>query len=374
MALAFGRQNENMFLLEKRNPPPIWHASKFSKVFCFIFSKKESLLPCLVTLITIAMCVPPAHAHESRPGFLDLRETEPGHYAAIWKQPANGEYALRMGPLFPSSCTVSPSHDADLLPGALISRFSVICPGGLAGKSITIAGLEMTLTDVLVRLHKQDGTEETHLARATAPYVTIGGGEGVAARSLIYLRLGVQHILMGIDHLLFVLGLLLIVRNRWTLLKTISAFTLAHSMTLAAATLGVASVPGPPLNAAIALSILFLGKEIIRARDGGTSLTIRKPWIVAFAFGLLHGFGFASGLTAMGLPHAEIPLALLLFNVGVEIGQLGFVLLILALLRAFRLMHMRWPRPVAYVPAYTVGVLGAFWTLQRLAIYFGAST
>jgi len=332
--------------------------------------QKFFALAWVVSILTLGAT---AEAHEARPGFLDLRETRPGHYEAIWKQPANGEYALRMGPLFPAPCTVSPSHDADLLPGALISRFSAICPGGLDGKSITIAGLEMTLTDVLVRLHKQDGTEETHLARATSPSVTIGGGEGIAERSAIYLRLGVQHILMGIDHLLFVLGLLLIVRNRWTLLKTISAFTLAHSITLAAATLGLASVPAAPLNASIALSILFLGKEITRARDGGTSLTIGKPWIVAFAFGLLHGFGFASGLIAMGLPHDEIPLALLLFNVGVEIGQLGFVLLILALLRAFRLMEIRWPRPVAYLPAYTVGVLGAFWTLQRLALYFGAS-
>jgi hypothetical protein len=149
---------------------------------------------------------------------------------------------------------------------------------------------------------------------------------------------------------------------------------MAHSITLAAATFGWATVPMQPLNTSIALSILFLGPEIMRARAGETSLTIRKPWLVAFAFGLLHGFGFATGLASMGLPRGEIPLALLLFNIGVEIGQLAFVLMILALERAFRLMEMRWPKPVAQAPAYIVGVLGAFWTLQRLAIYLGQST
>ena len=169
------------------------------------------------------------------------------------------------------------------------------------------------------------------------------------------------------------LGLLLIVRNRWTLVKTISAFTLAHSITLAVATSGSASLPGPPLNAAIALSILFLGAEIMRARAGGTSLTIRQPWLVAFGFGLLHGFGFATGLIAMGLPHKEIPMALLLFNAGVETGQLAFVLLVFALQRAFRLMQINWPRPLAVLPAYTVGVLGAFWSLQQLSLYLAAA-
>jgi hypothetical protein len=157
------------------------------------------------------------------------------------------------------------------------------------------------------------------------------------------------------------------------LLKTVSAFTVAHSLTLAAATLGYASVPGPPLNAAIALSILFLGIEIVRSWRGQTSLTLRHPWVVAFAFGFLHGFGFASGLTTMGLPAGEIPLALLLFNVGVEAGQLLFVVLALLLERSFRVLEIRWPRPVQALPAYTVGSLGAFWTIQRVAMMFAGA-
>ena len=187
------------------------------------------------------------------------------------------------------------------------------------------------------------------------------------------MRLGVEHILLGVDHLLFVLGLLLIVGDRWMLVKTITSFTVAHSITLAIATLGYASAPLLPLNAAIALSILFLGPEIVRKWRGETSFTIRHPWIVAFAFGLLHGFGFASGLTTMGLPQAEIPLALLLFNVGVEVGQLFFVGLILGLERAFRTLEIRWPRFVEALPGYAVGSLGAYWTIQRTLVLLGGA-
>jgi hypothetical protein len=168
-----------------------------------------------------------------------------------------------------------------------------------------------------------------------------------------------------------VLGLLLIVSDRWTLVKTITSFTVAHSITLAIATLGYASAPLPPLNAAIALSILFLGPEIVRKWRGETSFTIEHPWIVAFAFGLLHGFGFASGLTTMGLPQAEIPLALLLFNIGVEVGQLFFVGLILGLARAFRTLQIQWPRLAEALPAYAVGSLGAYWTIQRTLMLLG---
>ena len=212
------------------------------------------------------------------------------------------------------------------------------------------------------------GGAENYLLRPTSPSVTFGGVTTLTSRALSYVQLGVQHILLGADHLLFVLGLMLIVSDRWMLVKTISSFTLAHSITLAIATLGYASAPLPPLNAAIALSILFLGPEIVKVWRGDTSFTIRHPWVVAFAFGLLHGFGFASGLTAMGLPKAEIPLALLLFNVGVEIGQISFVILVILLERSFRVLQVHWPRIIERLPGYAVGTLGAYWTIQRTMI------
>ena len=239
------------------------------------------------------------------------------------------------------------------------------------GEDPEIDGLASTITDVIVRVHHVDGRLESHLLKPVAPSVTLGASTTGWQRSQAYLRLGVEHILLGVDHLLFVLGLLLIVADRWMLLKTITAFTVAHSITLAIATSGYASAPMPPLNAAIALSILFLGPEIVRRWRGQTSFTLRHPWVVAFAFGLLHGFGFASGLTTMGLPQAEIPWALLLFNVGVEIGQVFFVGLIVALERAFRTLEISWPRVVEALPGYAVGSLGAYWTIQRTLILLG---
>jgi hydrogenase/urease accessory protein HupE len=204
------------------------------------------------------------------------------------------------------------------------------------------------------------------------PAITVSTADSNKSHSFFgFLNLGVEHIWLGVDHLLFVFGLLLLVRSRWMLLKTVTAFTVAHSITLALATLGYAHLPGPPLNAAIALSILILGVEVVRSRGGKTSITILHPWIVAFAFGLLHGFGFASGLSALGLPAVDIPLALVMFNVGVEIGQVSFVLLILLLERSFRQLEIRWPRWVQALPGYTVGSLGAFWTIQRAAMLLG---
>jgi hydrogenase/urease accessory protein HupE len=180
-----------------------------------------------------------------------------------------------------------------------------------------------------------------------------------------YLGLGVEHILLGVDHLLFVVGLLLIVRGPWMLVKTITAFTLAHSLTLALATLGFVAVPSRPVDAAIALSIMFLGAEILRARQDRPGLAARRPWVVAFAFGLLHGLGFAGALTELGLAPAEIPVALLFFNVGVEVGQLMFVGACLALAWALRQLRVSWPRWAAPLPAYAIGTVAAFWFIER---------
>ena len=255
--------------------------------------------------------------------------------------------------------------------GAYVARATLECADGLTGQTIEIAGLRSTLTDVLVRVHYLNGLQETHLVQPTSPTLLVGGASGVFRRIGAYARLGIEHIALGVDHLLFVLGLLLIVSNTMMLLKTITAFTVAHSITLGIATLGFARAPALPVEAVIALSILFLGPEIVRVWRGETSYTIRHPWVVAFAFGLLHGFGFASGLTAMGLPQDEIPLALLFFNVGVELGQLGFVFLVLGLARSFRTLKIKLPRWVELVPGYTVGTLGALWFIERTATLLG---
>jgi len=246
-------------------------------------------------------------------------------------------------------------------------------PNGLAGKRIEFPGLQLTISDVLVRIEMQDGRRWTTIARASQPWVEIGSSQSEPEMAGTYVLEGIRHILLGADHLLFVLGLLLIVKDRWMLLKTVTAFTVAHSITLAIASLGYAELPVLPLNASIALSILFLGPEIVRSWRGETSLAIRHPWAIAFAFGLLHGFGFASALTRAGLPPHELPLALVSFNVGVELGQLGFIGLVLALDRSFRVLEVHWPRWVQVLPGYTVGSLGAYWTVQRLVLLLGGA-
>lgn len=321
-----------------------------------------------LVLLLVALAPRSAVAHEVRPGLLELRETDPGVYSLLWKRPSGGEVELRLAPQFPSDCQFASRDRQQITSGALVVRGTLRCANGIEGKTVVIAGLEATITDVLVRLHHLDRRLESYMLRPVNPSVTFGGTTNALERSLSYLRLGIDHILLGVDHLLFVLGLLLIVRGTRMLVKTITAFTVAHSVTLGIATLGFASAPVLALNAAIALSILFLGPEIVRARGGGSSLTIRNPWVVAFAFGLLHGFGFASGLTTLGLAQAEIPIALLLFNVGVEIGQLAFVALVLLLARSFRVLEIRWPQWAYGLPAYVVGTLGAYWAIQRTAI------
>ena len=324
------------------------------------------------TILLLTASLSTAFAHRLQPAYLEINEQSAGKFSILWKRPFVGSKPMNIYPRLPSNFRNLTEPVVQLLPTGAVERWMVASgEGGLAGEEILIDGLSSTQTDVLVRIYFKGGDEETHLLRPASPSVVVGGVPARAKRIIAYVQLGIQHILMGIDHLLFVLGLLLIVQNRWMLLKTITSFTVAHSITLCVATLGYASVPLPPLNVVIALSILFLGPEIVRSWRGETSLTIRHPWVVAFAFGLLHGFGFATGLTNMGLRASEIPLALLFFNVGVEIGQIAFVMLVILLERSFRVLEIHWPRLARLAPGYTVGSLGAYWTIERSAILVG---
>ncbi len=321
---------------------------------------------------TLAL-VTSAWAHEVRPAYLEIDQTGPGNYTAIWKLPAMGDVAIHLTPHLSNGWLDRPPSDQYAAAGYLVKTWTIHsgAPAPMAGASVTIEGLEQTITDVFVRVRLKNGQGQDGILRPETPSMKIALVNGSGLSGLEVLGLGVEHILTGPDHLLFVLGLLLLVRDRWMLVKTVSAFTAAHSLTLAAASFGLIDLPLSLLNALIALSILFLAPEIIRARRGGTSLTIRHPWVVAFAFGLLHGMGFAGGLKALGLDRSALLIALVLFNVGVEIGQLAFIALVLALRRAFRLMQIDWPRPLAAAPTYAIGVLGAAWTFQYAALMFG---
>jgi hypothetical protein len=245
-------------------------------------------------------------------------------------------------------------------------------PDGLSDQRIEFVGLQFTITDVLARIELLDGRELTMIARPSQPFLTIAGSQTSLQVALTYTKEGIRHIAFGFDHLLFVFALLVIVKGGWMLLKTVTAFTLAHSITLALATLGVVQPARPPVETAIAMSILFLAPEILRDQRGETSFTLQHPWIVAFVFGLLHGFGFSSVLIDAGLPRSELPLALLSFNVGVEIGQLAFVSLLLLIWALFRSLQTNWSRWARLIPAYLVGTLGAFWTVRGVVQMFGA--
>jgi len=329
------------------------------------------LLPVLWLLVMLPVV---ARGHDVQPAYLEVRQTDPTHLAVTWKVPARSALTgLRVA--LPADWQAASGPVDENSQENLVQRWVLVCPGGAAGgldgRRVGVTGLEKIPADVMVRVVRLDGSAlVTRLNPALTSFV-IENQPGFWHLAATYTRLGVDHILMGVDHLLFVLGLLLIVKTRWILLKTITAFTVAHSLTLGIATLGYASAPLLPLNAAIALSILFLGPEIVRRKRGQTSLTIEHPWVVAFAFGLLHGFGFASGLTSLGLAHGEIPPALLLFNVGVEIGQLMFVGIILSLEKSFQVLEVQWSRWARWIPAYAVGGLGAFWTIQRTAMLLG---
>ena len=309
-----------------------------------------------------------ASAHEMRPGYLEIRESGPDTYDVLWKVPALGD-KLRLGLYlrFEDDVKIVTEPVAGFLGGAHTQRMRIHRDGGLTGALVTIDGLDATYTDVLLRLVRADGTEITHRLTPADPSYVIPAEPGTGQVAWTYLVLGAEHILSGIDHLLFVLALLMIVVGWRKLIGTITAFTVAHSITLALAALGFVHVPGQPVEATIALSIVFVAAEIVRGRSGNPGLTARLPWIVAFTFGLLHGFGFAGALSEIGLPPSAIPLALFAFNVGVEIGQLLFVTVVLMLYTVVRRIQPLSPEWAWRMPAYAIGSIAAFWMIERIA-------
>lgn len=324
----------------------------------------------LIALV-VALLARGATGHELMPAYLEIHQTGPDTYDVLWKAPAQGSIRLPVEVVLPDGCETIRPMTRELLGDAWFDRWSIRCEGGLVGRVVRVEGLNGTTTDAMVRVRRLDGSTQLATLKPYRPSFVVEAAPTLLDAAMGYLRLGVQHILGGVDHLLFVVGLLFIVQGRMTLVKTITAFTIAHSLTLGATTLGLIYPDGPTLNVLIALSILFLGPEIVRVARGETSLTIRRPWVVAFAFGLLHGFGFASGLSAIGVPKDELITALLAFNVGVEIGQLGFVAVLLALAVAARVLEFRWTPWQRLAPGYVVGSLGAGWTISRLLVLLG---
>ncbi len=322
--------------------------------------------PLRLLLGLVLLCGVAASAHELRPAYLELRAIGADGWSVLWKVPARDELRLSIAPRFDARCTrrgeAATVHMAD----HWVDRWVMGCPGGLAGTAVTVEGLPRTLTDVLVRVVGPDGAVQTARLLPESPGFTVAARARAGDVARTYLRLGIEHILGGIDHLLFVLALLLLVREPRRVVATVTAFTVAHSITLALATLGVVRVPQAAVEAVIALSIVFVAGEILRARSGRSDLAQRSPWIIAFAFGLLHGFGFAGALREAGLPQDAIPLALLFFNVGVELGQLGFIAVVLGLWRLLGRRLAALPSWTRAVPPYAIGSVAMAWVIDRV--------
>jgi hydrogenase/urease accessory protein HupE len=322
----------------------------------------------------------PAISDELRPGYLEMRQSSPGAYNLLFKIPARGEdLRLAIYVKLPAGTQDIAPPRASFSDGAYVERRSIRRDGGLIGQAVSIEGLSATSTDVLVRIESLAGAIQTERLSPTKTSFVIQAVPGAGEVAGTYLRLGVEHILFGFDHLLFVLALVILVKTWSRVAITVTAFTIAHSITLAAATLGFVNVPGPPVEATIALSIMLVSIEILNARRGKPSLTARLPWVVAFSFGLLHGFGFAGALAEVGLPQHAIPVALLFFNIGVEIGQLLFVTTVLSLISLSRYVASQVLEPALIqrtfdrldvTAAYAIGIAAAYWLVERTTAFF----
>ena len=314
-----------------------------------------------------------SYGHALQPGYLELRLIDRDLYAVVWKTPATGGRPMAIAADLPENCDPRIPGQPIWNGAAYVARWTATCDGGLEGGVIRIDGLDQTVTDVLVRFDFTDGVSESRRLTPGDSSFTVPTQPSRLEVVRTYFLLGVEHILSGIDHLMFVLALLLLVKGVRRVVVTVSAFTLAHSLTLAGATLGFVHMPGPPVEAAIALSIVFLASEIIHSRQGKPGLTEKYPWVIAFTFGLLHGLGFAGALSEIGLPQKAIPIALLFFNVGVEVGQLFFIASVLAVIALVRQITRRInvPRPTwawAVLP-YSIGSVAVVWVIERIAAF-----
>ena len=316
----------------------------------------------------------PARADEFKPGYLQLMQLDRERYDVLWKIPAIDESTtLKVKPQFPDGTELLTPVRSTFSRGITVQRWRVRVPGGLDGKAIFFSQLSETRIDVLARLVRVDGSVQLERILPVSPSFVAGPSPGRLEVVTTYTILGIEHILGGFDHLLFVLALVLLVHGARRLLVTITAFTAAHSLTLAGATLGWVQVPGPPVEASIAMSIVFVASEIVHTRQGRASVTQRYPWVVAFTFGLLHGFGFAGALAEVGLPQSSIPIALLFFNVGVECGQLLFVGAVLTVIaagcRAGQRLRLSGPVGLWRIAPYAIGALASFWVVERVAAF-----
>lgn len=320
----------------------------------------------VLLIICLWLSAAAASAHEVRPAFLRATETAPQEFSIVWKQPVLAGQRLRIRPSFPENCRQTQPR-LDRSGNTVAERFTVSCD--LKQGTLSLPGLENTLTDAFVEVSYLDGSSRSALLKPADPSLSFSGPDSSPAKA--YLGIGVEHIIFGWDHLLFVIGLTLLVGGRrvW---GVATAFTLAHSITLAATALGGITLPSRPVEILIAGSIVLLGIEVLRKQKGQDTLGARRPYLIAFAVGLIHGFGFAGALADIGLPQGTELLALLLFNLGVELGQFAVIVIALLAVWSVTKLGQTWRKLTETVVVYGFSAIAMFWVIQRVTPYFGS--
>jgi hydrogenase/urease accessory protein HupE len=321
-----------------------------------------------IWLLIFAMPAASVRADDMRPGYLEFSQTSPGDWTLIWKAPTKGGMTYQTSPVLPAGCKVRGAPEMEFAAASVTARYNVRCSESVSGKKIGLSGFENSQTDALVRVAATGRPIMALRLTAGQPLVVIPNRPDRMQVARTYFVTGAEHIVFGYDHLLFVAAMVLLLGSTWPVAKAITAFTVAHSITLIGATIGFFSLPQRPVEAIIALSILFLAVEIIKREPGNPRLSERAPWVVAFAFGLLHGFGFAGALKEIGLPETDVPAALLTFNLGVEAGQLAIVGLILLIMAALRHYAETLLRPAVIGTTYAIGSTASFWFIERIMV------
>lgn len=324
-------------------------------------------LRCLILFVFLIVGTPAAQADELRPGYLELTQLTQSQWRMTWKAPLRGGLVSRSAPVIPASCTADRGQ-RELTATSLRVVQTLTCANGLTGRRLGVSGLDLAVTDVLVRVAPLGRPVQTARLTADASTFTVHKAADRWEVARTYFGIGVEHILFGFDHLFFVLALVLLLQRGWVVARAVTAFTVSHSITLVGTTLGFLGLPQRPVESVIALSIMFLAVEIVKARDGHLRLSQRLPWVVAFLFGLLHGFGFAGALKEIGLPQGEVPMALLTFNLGVEAGQLGIVVAALCVLAMIRRLRPAALRPVTLGATYVIGITASYWFIERTLV------
>lgn len=308
---------------------------------------------------------PPAKADELRPGYLEFSQRSADQWSLVWKSPIKGGFTPQTRPVLPTDCAVFGMSSREMVGAALVTRSTVRCSAGVAGRRIGLSDFAASQTDVLVRVAPLGRPVQAMRLTAAEPVAVIRAKVDGFQVARTYFVTGVKHILFGYDHLLFVIALVLLLGGLWRVAKAVTAFTVAHSITLVGTTLGLFGVPQDPVESVIALSIMFLAVEILKQQPGHPRLSERAPWVVAFLFGLLHGFGFAGALKEIGLPESDVSVALLTFNLGVEGGQLMIVVATLLVLTMLRRFASELAAPLVRVATYAIGITAGFWFIER---------